>query len=313
MALSNHTVVSDGTLTRLQLSFAFATERVVIVTFDGILTSAWTWQDSMTNTILFLNPVPKGVVVKVQRVTRVDKPMNIYQLGAQFNTQSLDQNFLQNLFGMQEALEGYLRPTSDFDMQGHSIRNLGPAVLPTDAVSYGQVAAGMVGTINSQTYSGDAVTTAFPLDALPMSKANTQVYVEGVYQEKDTYTLVDRTIVFSEAPPVGVTNVEVVVYSVASVAYITADSVAVIPTPTLVATTTQAALTELDTNKMKRGEALTTTAPADAGGSGVVSIGNGTSNTVGAPGASAPLPATPRGYLIASVDGNHVHIPYYNR
>jgi hypothetical protein len=48
------------------------------------------------------------------------------------------------------------------------------------------------------------------LSADPGSENNTQVFVSGVYQEKDTYSVSGTTLTFSTAPPTGTSNIEVV-------------------------------------------------------------------------------------------------------
>ena len=59
-------------------------------------------------------------------------------------------------------------------------------------------------------FSGNNSTVAFTLSADPGSENNTQVYVSGVYQEKDTYSVSGTTLTFSTAPPTGTSNIEVV-------------------------------------------------------------------------------------------------------
>jgi hypothetical protein len=39
------------------------------------------------------------------------------------------------------------------------------------------------------------------LTAAPTDENNTQVYINGVYQQKNTYSLSGLTLIFSEAPP----------------------------------------------------------------------------------------------------------------
>lgn len=51
---------------------------------------------------------------------------------------------------------------------------------------------------------------------------------------------------------------------------------------------------------------------APAGAAGIVGLGNGTSNTVGAAGGAAALPATPLVYWSVTVNGTAVKIPCYN-
>jgi hypothetical protein len=58
-------------------------------------------------------------------------------------------------------------------------------------------------------FSGNNSTVAFTLSADPGSENNTQVYVSGVYQEKDTYSVSGTTLTFSTAPPIGTSNIEV--------------------------------------------------------------------------------------------------------
>ena len=79
-----------------------------------------------------------------------------------------------------------------------------------------QWVAGTAGTISVQRYSGDGSTVAFTLATAPASENNTQVYVSGVYQQKDTYGVSGTTLTFSAAPPIGTNNIEIVNSSVAA-------------------------------------------------------------------------------------------------
>ena len=59
-------------------------------------------------------------------------------------------------------------------------------------------------------FSGNGSTVAFTLSGDAGSENNTQVFVSGIYQEKDTYSLSGTTLTFSAAPPTGTGNIEVV-------------------------------------------------------------------------------------------------------
>jgi hypothetical protein len=52
---------------------------------------------------------------------------------------------------------------------------------------------------NVQNYTGDGVTTSFALPVGATSVFN--IYINGVYQNKNTYTFGSGNIVFSQAPP----------------------------------------------------------------------------------------------------------------
>jgi hypothetical protein len=48
---------------------------------------------------------------------------------------------------------------------------------------------------------GTGTQTSFALGGTPSSEDTTNVYVNGVYQQKNTYSLAGATLLFSEAPP----------------------------------------------------------------------------------------------------------------
>jgi hypothetical protein len=53
-----------------------------------------------------------------------------------------------------------------------------------------------------QNFTGNGVTTAFTLSAASFGEDYTFVYINGVYQNKNTYSVSGTTLTFSEAPPV---------------------------------------------------------------------------------------------------------------
>lgn len=61
---------------------------------------------------------------------------------------------------------------------------------------------------NIQRLSGDGVTTQFALSTSPISQDYLDVFITGLYQQKDTYTISGSTLIFSEAPPTGTNNIE---------------------------------------------------------------------------------------------------------
>ena len=62
------------------------------------------------------------------------------------------------------------------------------------------------------TFTGDGTTVTFGLTRLPDHGNNTQVYISGVYQQKDTYTVSGLNLTFSEAPAAGESIEAVVAY-----------------------------------------------------------------------------------------------------
>lgn len=65
------------------------------------------------------------------------------------------------------------------------------------------------GNITTDRFSGNGSQTAFILSVAPGSENNTQVFVNGVYQQKNSYSLVGTTLTFAVAPAAGANNIEV--------------------------------------------------------------------------------------------------------
>lgn len=55
--------------------------------------------------------------------------------------------------------------------------------------------------LSPQNFVGDGSTVSFTLSTAPASENSTFVYINGVYQQKNTYSLSNATLIFSEAPP----------------------------------------------------------------------------------------------------------------
>ena len=125
-----------------------------------------------------------------------------------YSRQALNTNFtnLQNGFDNTLSLDGST-PNSmgaDFDVNGNNILNAGQ--VDVDSLYINGVSV-VPGDVNLQTtyltasYTGDGSTVAYALTANPQTEANTSVYIDGVYQNKATYSLSGTTVTFSEAPP----------------------------------------------------------------------------------------------------------------
>jgi hypothetical protein len=71
----------------------------------------------------------------------------------------------------------------------------------TDA--WGAIGGGGGSNLVSDTMTGDGVDTTLTLSNDPLNENNTQVYIDGVYQNKDTYSVSGTTLTFSTAPPSG--------------------------------------------------------------------------------------------------------------
>jgi hypothetical protein len=80
------------------------------------------------------------------------------------------------------------------------------------------------GAITVQNFTGTGAQTGFNLATAPVAENNTQIYIDGVYQQKDTYTVAGATINFSTAPPY-LSGIEVVTFSIAALGTVDASNV----------------------------------------------------------------------------------------
>ena len=81
---------------------------------------------------------------------------------------------------------------------------------------------------NAYSFLGDGTTTIFTLASDAGSNYNTQIYIDGIYQEKETYSLTELALTFSEAPPLGA-SIEVMVAEIMPVGRTTSDLISHVP------------------------------------------------------------------------------------
>jgi len=68
-------------------------------------------------------------------------------------------------------------------------------------MGYGGKQANRSGDVRRFNFTGNGSTQAFTLTSSPSSENSTFVFINGVYQNKNTYTVVGATLTFSAPPP----------------------------------------------------------------------------------------------------------------
>jgi hypothetical protein len=82
----------------------------------------------------------------------------------------------------------------------------------------------LTGGFNVYNFTGTGAAVAFTLGQAPGGENNTQVYIDGVYQQKDTYSVSSTTLTFSTAPP-NLSTIEVMVIDAYEIGSTTAAQV----------------------------------------------------------------------------------------
>ena len=134
--------VSNGTLTRISLSIQYFEKDDITLyrnldTTPLVLGTDWEWDGDTAINLLTGIPVPTGDYITVRRNTNIDRAFNIYDGGAAFSRETLDENFKQMIYLAQEFTEGNGLTGVFFplDMHGFQIKNLGTPTDPGDAVT----------------------------------------------------------------------------------------------------------------------------------------------------------------------------------
>lgn len=97
----------------------------------------------------------------------------------------------------------YLDPTLTYKFV---LKNAGGVIQWTqDNLSSGVTGASIATSINAITklvsFSGNGLATQFSFLTAPASENTTNIYINGVYQQKNTYLVAGTVLTFSEAPP----------------------------------------------------------------------------------------------------------------
>ena len=102
-----------------------------------------------------------------------------------------------------------------------------PPTLPTTSNTFWNLMAqkGFLPVVNSSTtrYSGNGSTVAFTLVEAPTTANRVWVYINGVYQFRNTYSVSGSTLTFNVAPPTGTNNIEVSIDSTVGASVVPVD------------------------------------------------------------------------------------------
>ena len=108
----------------------------------------------------------------------------------------------------QVYIDGVYQSKDNYSINGTSINFTTAPPTGTDnieVVSVTSVALEQTSTLTKDSFTGNGLQFAYNLSVTPTSKDLTFVYIQGVYQEKSTYSLSGSTITFTTAPQNGYT------------------------------------------------------------------------------------------------------------
>ncbi len=250
MTVTSATTRNDYVASSGQTSFTYTFRVLADTDMDVyqngvLLSSGYTVNNVGTTsggTVVLDTGVPVGQIVSLVLAMPLDRTTN-YQNSGDFLATDVNADFDKIYIGAiqnENEVDRSLRlkdvepPTAGVDMTIPLKDDRKGKFLGFDSVTGGPIASSFAEKYDSSAYNvydftGNGSTTAFTLGSDPVSENNTQVYIDGVYQQKDGYSVSGTVLTFSVAPP-NLSNIEVMVMAVFAVGSTSADLVTYTPT-----------------------------------------------------------------------------------
>lgn len=119
MANTIQYIYAPGGVATFTCSLEFLRPSDIRVYLDGVLTSDYTFDTTVTNNVVFNSVVPYGTLITFKRITDVETQLHSYIGGAPFTKHTLDSNFKQLRLAVQDYHEnGPAGPTGPPGMTG---------------------------------------------------------------------------------------------------------------------------------------------------------------------------------------------------
>jgi hypothetical protein len=217
----------NGSTTAFNTGTTINEEALTWVFIDGVYQEKGAYSTS-GSTVTFSAAPPNGTSIEVNNLSNVTT-------GGAFNHNSYSGNGSTTAFTLSKApgsdtdlivfIDGVYQNADAFNVSGTTLTFDTAPANSTKVIAYtiGGVVMGKASTVDN--FNGNGSTTAFTLSLDPVKEENTQVYVGGVYQPKGTYAVSGTTLTFSEAPPSGTANIEVVINQITTLTDVGANAV----------------------------------------------------------------------------------------
>ena len=210
--VARQTHSADGSTLAFAIGQSITNENNVFVYIDGVYQEKSTFSVSgSTLTFGTGNEPPNGTTVEIISYAQI-QPENASSLILdEFVGTGSQTNFTLSAAPRSENttfvfIQGVYQEKGTYSVSGNTLafttapqNNFSIEVMSLTTV----INVADIGQIENDTFSGDGATTAFTLSLAPANIAHTLVYINGVYQEKSTYSLSGTTLTFSTAPAIG--------------------------------------------------------------------------------------------------------------
>lgn len=201
---SHATDPTDGNNTTFTISSVISGENNVQVYIDGVYQSKNNY--TTTSDVVTFDPAPPAnselEIIHVKAITgqvTLDKFDGDNSTTAFTLSKSID-----NENNLQVYINGVYQSKDNFLTSG-SVLTFTTAPANNAKIEVVHIKAVDVTAVSADLFTGNGTQTAFDLTATPSGSGKTLVFVQGVYQEKSTYSISGNTLTFTTAPPDGYT------------------------------------------------------------------------------------------------------------
>ena len=206
-------ITGDGSTVTFDTGVTILSENNTIVFIDGVYQEKGTYSTNGSE-ITFSTAPPNGTSVEIMHFHQVTTGGGFAH--NEFDGDGSTTGFTLSTTPSAETdlivfIDGVYQNRDSFSTSGTTLTFDTAPGNGTKIIAY-TISGVITGKSNiTNTFNGDNSTTDFTLTLNPNDENNTNVFIGGVYQPKSTYSVSGTTLSFSEAPPTGTGNIEVII------------------------------------------------------------------------------------------------------
>lgn len=215
VTVQKNVYTANGSTTAFNTTSAIANENNVQVYLDGVYQSKDNYTTNASTVTMATAPA-NGTSVELIHMVAVDGVIARDSFTGNGSTTAYVLSMsISNENATQVYLDGVYQSKDNYSTSGSTL-TFSTAPPNGTAIEVVHIKAVNASSLNQNNFTGDGSTTAFTLSQTIDDEVKTFVFIQGVYQEKSTYSISGTTLTFTTAPQNGYT-VEVMAFSTISI------------------------------------------------------------------------------------------------
>ena len=215
VTIEKNVYTGDGSDVTFDTTTAIANENNVQVYIDGVYQSKDNYTTSGSTVTMSTAPGNSTSVELIHMVSTSGVIARDSFTGNGSTTAYVLTMSISNENATQVYLDGVYQSKSNYSTSGSTL-TFSTAPSNGTAIEVVHIKAVNTSSLNQNNFTGNGSTTAFTLSQTIDDEAKTFVFIQGVYQEKSTYSISGTTLTFTTAPQNGYT-IEVMAFSTITV------------------------------------------------------------------------------------------------